>query len=108
MAILWHDLRIFDEMRRRLVDSLECIAPGRNWIWSIRTVQWRKFVMITISCSLRLQVVKIMYQEVYHTGMKEKTYKALLELTPVNVQDKKFCHNQRFEWLKQIGWLKRI
>jgi len=71
MAKVLHGLRSFDEMRRRLVDGLECSAPGRNRIWSIRTVQWGKFVAITSLCRSLLRVLKIMYEEIYYTRMKE-------------------------------------
>ena len=56
MAIVRHRLRSFDEIGRWLVDSLECSAPGRNWIRSERTVQRRKFVAITRLSSLGLRI----------------------------------------------------
>jgi hypothetical protein len=61
MAIVLHGLRSFDEKRRRLVDGLECSTPGRNWIRSVRAVQWKKFVAITSLCSSGLRVFKIMW-----------------------------------------------
>jgi len=46
-------------------------------------------------------------EEVYHTRMKEQTYKVLLELIPVNFQDKFFfCRDQRIEWLKRLDGMK--
>ena len=50
----------FDKMRRWLVDGLECSAPGRNRIWSVRTVQRRKFIAISSLYSLQLRVLKTM------------------------------------------------
>jgi len=73
MAIVLHGLRSFDEIRWWLVDGLECGAPGRNRIKSIRTVQRRKFVATTSSCSLGLRVLKIMCEEIYCTRMSKRT-----------------------------------
>jgi hypothetical protein len=84
----------FDEMRRRLVDGLECSAPGRNRIWSIGTVQRRKFITITSLYSSGFRVLRIVCEKIYHIRMKEQMYKVLLELMPVNVQDEFFFHDQ--------------
>jgi len=41
-----------------------------------------------------------MCEKIYDTRMKELIYKVHLELMPVNVQDVKLCHDQK--WLKWI------
>ena len=72
-AIALHGLRSFDEVRRRLVNSLECCTPGRNRIQSIRAVKQRKFVAIASSCSLGPQVLKIICEEICSTRMSKHT-----------------------------------